>query len=409
MDTESLSGIPTDELRLQLEAAEAGIARLSGIQVGLIHELDTRETATAEGCVSMSQWVSGRLDVAPETAQTLVSTAQGLARLPHLCGVLAAGEVTWDRCVEVTKAATPVDEPDVLMASFDHDIAGLRRQRSMKRRMTRHDEQQLFAQRYLSLQPTLDHMAWRLTGLLPGVMGKQLQEAIDTRADEFPAFPDGVRAPLAHRRADALVALATDTPAEGQETAPPVVTVLVDAVEAAPNNAETGVTVLAGPRIGPQALEAVLCDSVIEVTARTADGEPLAIGRRSRTIPPRLRCSILARDRGCIADGCVSTYRLEVHHRVPYTDGGRTDPENLTTLCWYHHHIVIHGLGFTINPNSPPQRIRLPPPPPPHGSTPPDSAAHLLLATKRVDARRRRWPGPSERRLLAAVIERTAG
>ena len=254
----------------------------------------------------MTEWVSGRVDVAPETAQTLVSTARALARLPHLAGVLVDGEMTFDRCVEVAKAATPDDELDVLVASFDHDIAGLRRQRSMKRRMTRHDEQQVFAQRYLSLQPTLDHMAWRLSGLLPAVMGKQLQKAIDTRADKFGAFPDGVRAPLAHRRIGALVALATETPAEGQKTpppAPPVVTVVVDAVEAAPTNAESGVAVLAGPRIGPQSLEAVLCDSIIEVTALTTEGEPLAIGRRTRTIPPRLRRSILARDRGCVADG----------------------------------------------------------------------------------------------------------
>ena len=145
MDTESLSGVPTDELRLQLEASEAQIARVRGIQVRLIHELDTRQTATAEGCVSMSEWVSSRLDVAPETAQTFVSTAKGLARLPHLAEVLADGEVTWDRCVEVTKAATPDDELEVLVGSFYHDSAGLRRQRSRKRRMTRHDEQQVFA------------------------------------------------------------------------------------------------------------------------------------------------------------------------------------------------------------------------------------------------------------------------
>ena len=193
-------------------------------------------------------------------------------------------------------------------------------------------------------------MAWRLSGLLPAVMGKQLQEAIDTRADEFPAFPDGIRAPLGQRRADALVALAPDAPSKGEGTAPPVVTVLVDAVEAAPSNAETGVIVLAGPRIGPQSLEAVLCDGVIEVTALATDGEPLAIGRRSRTIPPRLRRYILGRDGGCVADGCVSLYRLQVHHRVPYTEGGSTDPDNLTTLCWYHHHIVIQG---TDSPSTP--------------------------------------------------------
>ncbi len=58
----------------------------------------------------------------------------------------------------------------------------------------------------------------------------------------------------------------------------PVVSVFVDATEAAPTNAETGVTVEAGPQVGPNTLQAILCDGVIEVTARTPDGMPLAFG-----------------------------------------------------------------------------------------------------------------------------------
>jgi hypothetical protein len=28
-------------------------------------------------------------------------------------------------------------------------------------------------------------------------------------------------------------------------------------------------------------------------------------------------------------------------------------------VCWYHHHIAIHMLGMTIDPNSPVHRRRL--------------------------------------------------
>ena len=139
-----------------------------------------------------------------------------------------------------------------------------------------------------------------------------------------------------------------------------MVTVFVDATEAAPTNGETGVQVEAGPQVGPHTLEAILCDGIIEVTARTQDGTPLAIGRRSRVIPPRLRRFVLHRDAaGCTIAGCVSRYRLQVHHIQPWSKGGRTDPENLTTVCWFHHHVVIHGQGFTIDKTSPPQRRRL--------------------------------------------------
>jgi hypothetical protein len=31
----------------------------------------------------------------------------------------------------------------------------------------------------------------------------------------------------------------------------------------------------------------------------------------------------------------------------------------LTTLCWHHHHVVVHLRGYTLDPASPPQRRRL--------------------------------------------------
>ena len=63
-----------------------------------------------------------------------------------------------------------------------------------------------------------------------------------------------------------------------------------------------------------------------------------------------------------MVEGCTSTYRLQVHHVIPASEGGPTDPENLVTLCWHHHHTVIHGRGFSIDPHSPPGRARLAPP-----------------------------------------------
>ncbi|MGH8949398.1 MAG: HNH endonuclease, partial [Acidimicrobiia bacterium] len=67
----------------------------------------------------------------------------------------------------------------------------------------------------------------------------------------------------------------------------------------------------------------------------------------TRTIPPALRRAIIHRDGNtCTADGCPSTHRLQVHHIIPWSQGGPTDPDNLITLCWYHHQIVIHQRGF---------------------------------------------------------------
>ena len=81
-------------------------------------------------------------------------------------------------------------------------------------------------------------------------------------------------------------------------------------------------------------------------------------------IPRRLRRFVLHRDGAvCTVAGCTSRYRLQIHHITRWADGGRTNPDNLTTLCWFHHHVVIHGQGFTIDPDSPSQRRRLLRPP----------------------------------------------
>ena len=60
----------------------------------------------------------------------------------------------------------------------------------------------------------------------------------------------------------------------------------------------------------------------------------------------------------CAIDGCNSRHRLQPHHIIPFSEGGATGPENLTTLCWFHHHVVIHGLGYRLDPGTPPQRRR---------------------------------------------------
>ena len=62
------------------------------------------------------------------------------------------------------------------------------------------------------------------------------------------------------------------------KTRPRVLTVFVDANEAAATDGEAGVVVQGGPRVGEAAIEAILCDGVIEVTARTKDGTPLRYG-----------------------------------------------------------------------------------------------------------------------------------
>jgi len=234
---------------------------------------------------------------------------------------------------------------------------------AQRRHVTRRDEEESFRDRYLTLQPSLDESSWRLSGRLPGVEDKIVEKALERRGDEQPDLAMGVRPAYSQRNADALASIAQDS-LTGTPDAPlsdPLVTIFVDGDRAATSSAELGAEITAGPRVGPATLERLMCEGRAQVI-HIEEGRPVAASPGVRTIPTAIRRFVLWRDAGCVIDGCSSRYRLQPHHRTPWAQGGSHDPNGLATLCWYHHHIAIHGSGFTIDPQSPPHRLRLRPP-----------------------------------------------
>ncbi|MEN8113694.1 MAG: DUF222 domain-containing protein [Actinomycetota bacterium] len=357
MKTEVLT---TDAIEQQLLAGETAIARIRTAQMTLLGELDRRQAHTADGCRTMAEWVTARLDVAPETAKMLMTTARRLESLPTVRNAATDGSVSFDRCAAIARITNPSDDRDAVDGLAVFDIAGIRRLASRRHRLTRDQEREAFDRRHVVAQPNLDESSWKVHARLPGIAGKTLVDALDQKADEL---PNGGSDSRSTRRADALWQISLDalqgSDGASVETASPLLTVFMDANDAAPTNGEAGAWIQAGPRVGLDTLDAILCDGVIEVTARTPDGIPLNMGRRTRAIPPRLRRLALARDDGCTIAGCTSRYRLQVHHITSWSQGGPTDAANLATVCRYHHHIAIHGRGFTIDPDSPTHRRRL--------------------------------------------------
>ena len=350
-----------DEIESELVRLEAMVARIRAVQARLVDEADRLRLPFQDGARSLVDWVSARLDVTSSTASDLVR----LSRC-HDTSDMGDGQVTFDRAVLRRKLADTGASKEAMEASDRFDLAGMRRFVAQHRRVGRADERQAREERRLVFEESLDGETTRFWGRLAGTDGAVVRDALSRLGDTVPRDTAPTRA---QRTADALVMLCQGEadPAGGGVAA----VVTVDARLAAATDGEAGVAVLSGPRVGPQALEEILCSGTIEVVGIAADGSPLGIGRRSGKIPPRLRRYVLARDGGCTVDGCTSRYRLEVHHRIPYPQGA-TDPENLTSLCWHHHHVAVHGRGYRLDPESPPGRIRLLPP---VQNSPPDTIA----------------------------------
>jgi hypothetical protein len=76
---------------------------------------------------------------------------------------------------------------------------------------------------------------------------------------------------------------------------------------------------------------------------------PLDVGQ-SDDIPLHLRRLVALRDPHCqYPGGCDQPASgCEPHHVVHRKDGGHTSLPNLKNYCWWHHHVVLHELGWQL-------------------------------------------------------------
>jgi hypothetical protein len=76
---------------------------------------------------------------------------------------------------------------------------------------------------------------------------------------------------------------------------------------------------------------------------------PLDVGQTD-DIPIHLRRLVALRDQTCqFAGGCDQpAASCEPHHVTHRTDGGHTSLTNLKDYCWWHHHVILHQLGWSL-------------------------------------------------------------
>ena len=81
---------------------------------------------------------------------------------------------------------------------------------------------------------------------------------------------------------------------------------------------------------------------------------PLDVGQTD-DIPVHLRRLVALRDQRCqFPGGCDQpATACEPHHVVHRQDGGHTSLAGLKNYCWWHHHVVLHEMGWqlTVHPD----------------------------------------------------------
>ena len=95
-------------------------------------------------------------------------------------------------------------------------------------------------------------------------------------------------------------------------------------------------------------LRRLACDAKIIPIVLGSEGQPLDVGRTTRTIPPAIRVALNERDKGCRHPDCERPPAwCDAHHVIHWLDHAETSLDNLLLLC-RRHHTAHHKGHFTI-------------------------------------------------------------
>jgi hypothetical protein len=117
------------------------------------------------------------------------------------------------------------------------------------------------------------------------------------------------------------------------------VTVHVDRSALSDGNGRSGLPI--------ESVRRLCCDGETVVIVEDENGEPLNVGRKTRTVPTAIKRALWSRDRGCVFPGCSHSRFVDAHHIQHWSAGGETSLANLLLLCTRHHRLV-HERGFSI-------------------------------------------------------------
>jgi hypothetical protein len=112
---------------------------------------------------------------------------------------------------------------------------------------------------------------------------------------------------------------------------------------------------IAGIPLPDAMVERLRAGAGIEPVLVDAEGAPVAVGRRGRSLSPKVVRAVLLRDGHCRCGSCDLRYGLHAHHLRPRSWGGSDELSNLAMVASVHHPLLIpHGpYALVGNPNRP--------------------------------------------------------
>jgi hypothetical protein len=342
VDADALASAPIGDLAEAIAQLHAAVCAIQKAQLEVVAAFDGRRLWEEDGATSMAAWLVGRLGISYGTAAAWCETADRLRWLPRLADAFEEGRLSWDQVRAAAEVATVGTDQAVLTEALGSSAARLERMARRQREQSRRAREAIRSVRWWWERRGVQ---WRLSGHLPAEEGAVVERALAAIADRAPRCAEtGLYDPYEMRAAEALVELAEAGLAAGDPApATLVVHVDADALAAAHGTAQ----VEGGPVLPAEVARRLACDARLQTVAEASDGSTVGIGRATRSIPPWLGRQARQRDQGCRFPGCERTRWVHLHHLIHWADGGRTDLDNLVTLCG-HHHRLVHDDGWRL-------------------------------------------------------------
>ena len=363
------SDLPIRELEARITELAGHLNAAGHRWLQLIAEFDRRQGWSDGFTRSCAHWLSWKCGLEMCAAREHVRVARALEALPAISAAMSRGELSYSKVRAVTRVATPATESVLLNVALHGTTQHIETLVRQFRRVQEVEELGREARQQANRRLTWLHDAdgsLVIKVQLPAEAGAVVLKALEAALADVP-FPGDCLDPLndsaessttsnhgfreklplpSVRRADALVVLAESFLAHGAATLKPgdrqQIVVHVD--EATLREREAGRCELdEGPAIAIETARRLACDASVVRIVENGQGEPLDVGRKTRSIPPALRRALAVRDQGCVFPGCGHTRYVDGHHIQHWAAGGETKLGNLVSLCRFHHRAVHEG------------------------------------------------------------------
>jgi len=277
----------------------------------LVTALDDESPWGAWGLQSCAHWLNWRCGIGMNAAREKVRVAHALKPLARISAAFASGELSFSKVRALTRIANSDNEAKLLCLARYATAAHLEKLARAYRRVGRLEACERATAQHATRELTCyydDDGSLVIRARLPPDEGAVVLQALnapmdaqarETESDDVTAVTSQVQDGFAQRRADALTTMAETTLRHGPRHLSAgdryQVVVHVTAETVACDDSDGRYEVDGGPRLAPDTVRRIACDSsVLHITEDSA-GNPLDIGRKTRAVPPALRRARRAR------------------------------------------------------------------------------------------------------------------